>query len=1824
MHKFITLLVGIFLFATYTSYAANYYWVGGSGDWSDINHWVTTSGGTTKHIQTPTSNDNVYFDANSTSSDITINVNSQTIICKNFDVEGITHELKFIGICQVWKIYGGIKLSKKFEYTQLLNLQFKFEAINGNYDIKCNGKHIDRNLFFVGGATWKLLDSLVCSNIDLQSGTLNTNSQAVLASDFISNSTNSRGMILGSSDLYFSKWQVSGANYSVNGGTSNIYLSSSNFQHISTTSLTYHNLTFLSFGYIYSSNMQATFHRVRFTKSGNISGNNTYDTLIFTKKYSYNIAATTTQTIIQGFVANGDCKDNIEVICGSGFASFLKISGTVACNYLTLKNIHATGGANFYDNGGIDLGGNNGWIIQPASSRNLYWVGDNGEWADTIHWSLTSGGIGGECIPTTVDNVIVDANSFNSSVNYTNSIKIKKVSDCHDFRWNTGVSGLFKIKDSLRISGSCFFGDSLRLRRYGPIAFISDDLGETIETSNIYLNAQLIKFTGTGSWTLLDSLKNRGGHIYHFDGHFNTGNQYVSSYDFYSSNYNFKELSLGSSVIDIEYKFYLYQDSLTLYPNTSQINFISDSAKLETIGVKPVALYNVTFFPGKGKAVIINDFTQFNKILFLRNIDLTGNCVSDTLYFKKGKEFVFFNRSDSIVKLLKANGTCYRTITMRDKNGFNEFYFKMASSAVVDVSYLNLRGSYISGTPAAIAANCGDLGMNTGWTFIVTSTNHYWVGGQGCWQDPAHWSYSSGGQGGACIPMIYDDVFFDANSFSNNSDTVFSDSSSTFCRNFNWTGATHNPVFYDTTDYVHFISGSVKMINNMKFLSQRTTSLVWTQKNKTIDMDGQKFYGQLSILDTGAWNLLDTLVVYDNIIHFRGRLNANQFLIQTFSYISNSSYSKTLDIHNSIFELFMAPSVLFDWVQGPQTHLISNMSHIKFLKGGMLFTQGSGQTDYYNVSFLDSVGYSSVLHDANVTNTFNRLLYKGDGAIHGENTMDTLIFSKGGRYYIQGGFHQYITNEWIAIADCYGEISISGLSKGGSSIIANIHKANNNVLMHSVKLKNINAIGNVSFSILDGEDLGGNSSNWQITPTVSRTLYWVNNGGYWFDTTHWSLSTGGPGGECIPTYKDNVYFDTASFSSSMDIALANTPVECHNLIWRWTPQNPKMHLESINIYGSIALGDTMKVYPPKVAMRAIDTGNYIETCSHEFDSLQFISNGGWYLMDTLHVIKIIKLENGWLNTKGNNVFANTFVSKTKSKRILDIRNSQIFIKEHMWLESDSLNFISNNSTINFKEKNKNPELTIFGHNSLYFNNVFFSTTSGNSSLIKNTTPLKQYYNKVSVYSDATLLGEHEFDSLIFQAGHTYKLEQGLTQTIKDYWFVRGNNCYALNLQSTKKNNQAYVTKAQGNVSGDFINMRDIHANGGAQFFAGNFSTDISNNSGWSFSNGPQYVYGLGPSVNFNLGGTVTLSTTNFNGGPNTTYLWSNGSITPSISVNQTGWYFVTVTYAGGCIVKDSIFVGCNLKMAYNVTDNPCNGDSLGIIQSIVPDPNYIYIYQWSTGDTLSIVDSLFAGQYTVLVSADSGLCTVIDTISVGEPPPVICPQGDTAFCVDDSVLLDLGNFVTYLWNDNYQGQYRWMNQPDTFVISVEDIDGCWSVPDTISIREDQRPIVYLGPDTTICLHENVLLDAGSGMDNYLWSNNSAMSTLQAYYTGVYWVRVNRKTCVVSDTIELFNCPPKFIVPNVFTPNGDGYNDVFNIDYQNIWEFQVKIYDRWGVKVFQSTNLESPWNGKVNGRDAAEGVYFWQIIYQEYNGKGGGYEDKMVRGTVSLYRTSYKL
>ena len=90
------------------------------------------------------------------------------------------------------------------------------------------------------------------------------------------------------------------------------------------------------------------------------------------------------------------------------------------------------------------------------------------------------------------------------------------------------------------------------------------------------------------------------------------------------------------------------------------------------------------------------------------------------------------------------------------------------------------------------------------------------------------------------------------------------------------------------------------------------------------------------------------------------------------------------------------------------------------------------------------------------------------------------------------------------------------------------------------------------------------------------------------------------------------------------------------------------------------------------------------------------------------------------------------------------------------------------------------------------------------------------------------------------------------------------------------------------------------------------------------------------------------------------------------------------------------------------------------------------------------------------------------------------------------------------------------------------------------------------------------------------------------------------------------------VPNSFTPNDDNLNEIFKATGKNLGTFQMLIFNRWGAKVFESHLIDVGWDGKYLGIPAPSGIYVWQIIAKDPNGKSF-FATPIAVGTVALIR-----
>jgi len=162
------------------------------------------------------------------------------------------------------------------------------------------------------------------------------------------------------------------------------------------------------------------------------------------------------------------------------------------------------------------------------------------------------------------------------------------------------------------------------------------------------------------------------------------------------------------------------------------------------------------------------------------------------------------------------------------------------------------------------------------------------------------------------------------------------------------------------------------------------------------------------------------------------------------------------------------------------------------------------------------------------------------------------------------------------------------------------------------------------------------------------------------------------------------------------------------------------------------------------------------------------------------------------------------------------------------------------------------------------------------------------------------------------------------------------------------------------------------------------------------------------------------------------------------------------------------------------------------------------------------------------------------------------------------------------------------------------------------------PAGFLPPDTAVCSYGSIVIKSAPGYKNYYWNTNSMTPNITITSPGEYWLQVtDNNNCVGKDTIIVVpkECMKGFFVPNAFTPNNDGKNDLFKpLLFGTVKKYSFIIYNRWGAVVFESSNHRTGWDGALKGIKQNSGVFVWLCRYQIE-----GEVEKIEKGTVTLIR-----
>lgn len=349
------------------------------------------------------------------------------------------------------------------------------------------------------------------------------------------------------------------------------------------------------------------------------------------------------------------------------------------------------------------------------------------------------------------------------------------------------------------------------------------------------------------------------------------------------------------------------------------------------------------------------------------------------------------------------------------------------------------------------------------------------------------------------------------------------------------------------------------------------------------------------------------------------------------------------------------------------------------------------------------------------------------------------------------------------------------------------------------------------------------------------------------------------------------------------------------------------------------------------------------------------------------------------------------------------------------------------------------------------------------------------------------------------------------------------------------------------------------------------------------------------------------------------YLWSNGATTQTITVSQSGNYWVQVSSSAGCSGTDTISV---LELTAAPSQLlPADTTICGSAVNLNLDAGAGYgSYQWSSGATTQSINAQTAGVVWVQVYTNEG-CMGEDSITIATKPAVITPLlgNDTSICKGPiNLTLDAGaGYAAYLWSDSTTAQTLTVTQAGTYQIEVTNAVGCKGTDDITIQTSAGLPTNFLGDDTTICLYEDVLLVAVDGYLSYQWNDGSGRTSYLVSEEGEYWVTITDNVgCTTADTVKvnIKDCLCGAWLPNAFSPNGDGENDELKVRGNCIKSIRLLIFDRWGAKVFETRDVKEAWDGKFKGNELDAGVFVYFLDVDLYNG-----ESKVIKGNVCIVK-----
>lgn len=390
---------------------------------------------------------------------------------------------------------------------------------------------------------------------------------------------------------------------------------------------------------------------------------------------------------------------------------------------------------------------------------------------------------------------------------------------------------------------------------------------------------------------------------------------------------------------------------------------------------------------------------------------------------------------------------------------------------------------------------------------------------------------------------------------------------------------------------------------------------------------------------------------------------------------------------------------------------------------------------------------------------------------------------------------------------------------------------------------------------------------------------------------------------------------------------------------------------------------------------------------------------------------------------------------------------------------------------------------------------------------------------------------------------------------------------------------------------------------------------------------------VGPEATICIGESIPLTAS---GG--VFYTWYppeflSGSVGTNVlaTPTETTTFFVDILTEEGCETLDSVLITVDTDLPGGLVYTP---ETICFGSSVVLQAESGLNWEWSPPEGLSNTgiqnpSASPSDTTTYFIQIFNACGSGVSQVTVNVIVPEVMAGDDGTICLGEWHPVWASDAVSWSWSppqftSDPGGQYISVSPPSSqqFVVTATDQYGC-EVSDSVYVTVLPLPEVTIADPGAVNWLDDVIIQGYTSEAEFSWSPPDVLSCTDCLDPEVYleepvWIYLQATDdngCTGRDSLLIELIYPLY-VPNAFTPDGDGINDVFFASGEGITGFHMRIVDRWGNLVFESWDIHDVWNGSFQGGDhfVQNDVYIWTIDYDGPNGTPA-----QAQGHVTLVR-----